>query len=129
MVHQHVIWHGISFPLNHPNGLREVGERTNTGSGWVFKQSLQQPQRISARTDTRLARNEIRLQHPIPASGQNWGISPHLSTPLAGHLLSKPGTPTSMGFVSFSARSLSPGAYLHLRPWLNNYLASPENSG
>lgn len=53
MVHQHGIWHGISFPLKHLKGLQEVQERTDTGSGWVLKQSLQQPQCSSLREKLR----------------------------------------------------------------------------
>lgn len=82
MVHQHVIWHGISFPLNHPNGLREVGERTDTVSGWVFKQSSRQPQFISAHTDSHLAQSETWWKNPVLASGQNWETLPEV--PWAG---------------------------------------------
>lgn len=40
MVHQHVIWHVISFPFSHPDGLQEVREKTDTGSGLVFNKFL-----------------------------------------------------------------------------------------
>lgn len=55
MVHQHVIWHGINFPLKLPNGLQGVQGRTDTGSAWVLQQSLQQPQCTWLREELRCA--------------------------------------------------------------------------
>lgn len=43
--------------LNHPNGLQEVQERADTGSGWVFKQSLRQPRCPSAQHAPHSGRN------------------------------------------------------------------------
>jgi len=132
MVHQHAIWHGISFPLNHPNRLRAVGDRTDAGSGWVFKKPLHMASAC-------LSPHQLTLcsqQNSSTASRSRLGqppFTPACCPPcrgLGGHLPSKPGSPTLVGFPSFSVRSLSPAACLHVqRPRLNNYLASPESSG
>lgn len=135
MVHQHVIWHGISFPLNHPSGLREVGGE-HKHRVWLGFQAVLAAAPVHLSPHRLVPCSERNSAEAFPSLPRARIGQPHLSSSrhpqccgLGGHPPSKPESPTLMGFSLFSARSLSPGAYLHLQPsWLNNRLASPENS-